>query len=219
MARIRVDDVPIPLRPLFHLYGYGLGLLLYALTFLQRFTVRVRVAGAERLSPGARYIFCAWHESSLLCFQSQMPPRAAIWRGRSQVMMQHPIWYMRPIHVYLWLAGIRRLALGSTGHDGRRAADELVGLLRQGHSTLLLPDGPAGPPKRLRRGVLHIAQASQTPIVPLRLAAKPSAALPSWDRKRIALPFAQLRLEVGAPIDVPSTGLAEAERLLVRALG
>jgi hypothetical protein len=56
--------------------------------------------------------------------------------------MQHPFWFMKPVHLFLRFIGIERIILGSTGHHGQEAADELVTCLRKGCSTVLLPDGP-----------------------------------------------------------------------------
>jgi hypothetical protein len=38
----------------------------------------------------------------------------------------HPSWYMKPINVCMRLVGIDRIILGSTGHGGRAAAEQLV---------------------------------------------------------------------------------------------
>lgn len=219
MIPYRVDTAPALVRPLLEAYGYVFASLLYASFVLLRWTVRVEIEGGENLSAGANYIFCLWHESIPICFLSLLPPRAALWRGRYYSWMQHPTWYMRPIHVLLRYVGVRRLALGSTGHGGRQAAEELVRHLEQGFSTVLLPDGPGGPPRLLKHGVLHIAWASGVPIVPLRLSASRTVRWPAWDRKQFALPFSRIRIRIDVPIRVSGDTLDEAERRLVRALG
>ena len=53
--------------------------------------------------------------------------------------MQHPLWYMKPIHVVLGCIGVERIVLGSTGYHGREAARTLVEYLRAGYSTALSP--------------------------------------------------------------------------------
>jgi lysophospholipid acyltransferase (LPLAT)-like uncharacterized protein len=218
MSPYRVDTVPSLLRPLLEVYGYAFASLMYAYLVLLRWTVRVEIEGAENLSAGANYIFCLWHESVPICFLSLLPPRAVLWRGRHFSWMQHPSLYMKPIHVLLRCVGVRRLALGSTGHGGRHAAEELVHHLGQGFSTVLLPDGPGGPPRVLKHGVLHIASASGVPIVPLRLSASRTIRWPAWDRKQFPLPFSRLRIRIGLPIRVSGDTLDEAERRLLEAL-
>ncbi len=219
MTEYRVDSLPLALRPLVWLYGYGLGLAWYAYYLVQRLTTRVRIEGAERIDPTASLIFCHWHGMIPLNFQCSVPRIPRVLAGRPHVSMQHPLWFMKAVHVMLRLMGVKQLALGSTGHEGRHAADELVGYLRSGYSTMLFPDGPAGPPRVLKRGVLHIAAQSGVPIVPLRLEATRCVTLNTWDSKQFPLPFSTIRIRIGAPIAVPAGELERAERELTAALG
>jgi len=82
--------------------------------------------------------------------------------------MQHPFWFMKPIHLFLRFTGVKRIILGSTGHSGREAAEEVVEYLKKGYSTVLLPDGPSGPPFVAKKGLFHISLQSQVSIVPMQ---------------------------------------------------
>ena len=217
--RYRVDTVPLAWRPVFYLCGFGFGFLLYAYFLLQRLTVAVEVEGKENLTADSNYIFCQWHDSVPLAFQINVPRLRSYMRQRPHAWMQHPSWYMKPIHVLLGLIGVEKIVLGSTGHRGRQAADELVELLRRGYSTVVLPDGPGGPPRMLKRGVLHMALQSRVLIVPLRVTASRYVRSKSWDRKRHPLPFSRVKLHVAAPIRVTEGTFQEAELELIRALG
>ncbi len=219
LTRYRVDTVPVLLLPAFYLYGYGLGLLLFAYYAVQRATIRLRVAGGDSLAETANYIFCHWHGCTPLSLQSNVLSLASFLGQRPHVWMQHPSWYMKPIHVLLGLIGVKRIVLGSTGHGGREAADELVDYLRAGYSTVLLPDGPSGPARVLRKGILHIALASGVPIVPLSVTASRCVRTRSWDRKQHPVPFSTLRVQVGRPISVTETTFREAEVHVSAALG
>lgn len=216
---MRVDTVPIPLRPLLSLYGHGVATALALHYLVQRPTMRVVLDGQAHLTPGAHYVFCHWHEAISLLFQASLPRLPRSLRGAPHAWMQHPLWYMKPIHCFLRMIGVREIVLGSTGHDGRGAADALVDLLRAGYSTLILPDGPAGPPRELKKGVLHVARQARIPIVPLRLRASRCYRARTWDRKLQALPFSTLRISIGAPITVIEAGFAEAADTLTAALG
>lgn len=210
-ARHRVDNVPWPLRPLFWLYSYGLGLSLFALRWAWRRLVRVRWENAATLGPGG-HIFCAWHENVVAYFISPLLPEQQAW-------MNHPDWYMEPVYVMMRCLGIRRMFLGSTGHGGREAADQLAVALAQGASTMLFVDGPAGPAFELKRGALHLAAQTGLPLVPLRYRFSRSFRLCTWDRKRFPLPFSTLRVSCGEPLRVQADRLDEAERALLAALG
>jgi lysophospholipid acyltransferase (LPLAT)-like uncharacterized protein len=126
----RVDTVPTILKPFFLLYGYGVGLALYMYYLVQRPTITFKVAGADRVGHNAPYIFCLWHSSVPLALQWFVPhfPSPLDWHPHA--LMQHPLWYMKPIQVIVRLIGVKRIILGSAGHEGRHAADELIEYLR-----------------------------------------------------------------------------------------
>ena len=84
---------------------------------------------------------------------------------------------------------------------------------------MVLPDGPAGPARVLKRGILYLALASQVPIVPLRITASRSVTLSTWDHKQYPLPFSRLRIQVGDAIAVTGESFAQAEHDLNQALG
>jgi lysophospholipid acyltransferase (LPLAT)-like uncharacterized protein len=120
---------------------------------------------------------------------------------------------MKPFHIVMKLMGIR-LLLGSGGEEGRKAANDLVDLLRQGWSTVISPDGPQGPQGVLKRGVLHIALQSGVPILPVRFVAPRTFALPSWDKKSLPLPFSIITVVLGEPIIVSESNFEEAAKLI-----
>jgi lysophospholipid acyltransferase (LPLAT)-like uncharacterized protein len=209
--RYRVDDVPLLLRPAFLLYGYACGGALRTYLDFVHKTSRIVIDGEEHLAGSTNHIFCHWHEAAFI-YPATFP------RLQSQVWLQHPSWYMLPIHVVLRLGGVKDIILGSTGNSGRAAADALVAALRGGASTVMLPDGPYGPPHVLRKGALHVSLQSGVPIIPLRLQATRFARLPGWDRKQLPLPFGTLRARFGAPIAVQAETLEADTVRLARAL-
>ncbi len=218
-SRYRVDNVPLVLRLPLLVYGYVLGLLWFAGLLLLRLSVAVRVTGIQNLSADANYIFCQWHESGPLSLQGWIPRLPAYLRHRPHVWMQHPAWYTKPVGVLLNLIGVRRVVLGSTGHGGRGAADELVAYLKKGYSTMIAPDGPRGPARTLKKGVLHMALQSGVPIVPLRIGATKCLRSKSWDRKMQPLPFSTIHVVVGSPMVVTTSTFEEASEALTHALG
>ena len=79
----------------------------------------------------------------------------------------------------------------------------LVDAYRNGRSLAVLPDGPRGPRYIAKPGAVHLAKATGAPIYPLAYAASRAWRLKSWDRLIVPKPFARLRTEIGAPLDVP----------------
>jgi lysophospholipid acyltransferase (LPLAT)-like uncharacterized protein len=209
--RYSVDGVPLALRAPFYGYGYSLGIGLRAYLDLVHHTSTIEQLGREHLAASSNHIFCYWHEAAFLY-------PAVFHRVRDHALLQHPPWYMKPIHVFVALSGAR-LILGSSGHRGHKAAAALVGALREGHSTVILPDGPYGPLHALRKGILHIALQSGVPIVPLRFALTRFRRLGGWDRKIIPLPFGRIRVTYADSIRVEPNRLEEAAARVTMGLG
>lgn len=219
LVSIRTDTAPTALRPVLAAYGYTLAAACYAWCLVQRVTLKIEIRGAEHVETQRGYIFCHWHGAIPLMLQCSVPRMPGVLRGRPHAWMQHPLWYMKTVHVFIRLIGVRRIVLGSTGHDGRKAADELAALLRAGYSTFVFPDGPAGPRQTLHRGVLHLSAQTGVPIVPIRLDASRAISARTWDRKQVPLPFSTIRMSIGRAIVVEPGRLEQAAQRLLMALG
>ena len=148
-----------------------------------------------------------------------MPLIPAVLDRASQAWMQHPVWYMKPIHVLLRLMGVKKIILGSTGHSGRDAAELLADDLRKGYSTVLNPDGPHGPAFVLKKGILHLSLKSGVPVVALRFSSSSFHELKTWDRKKFACPFSTIEIKFGTPIHVTNDNFEYAHDLIERELG
>lgn len=205
--RYRVDDVPWFWRPFWLAWSWLLAVVFGALLAVLHATCRIRIEGSENLSPGANYIYSYWHRGLGLWF-------IAFLRGHAgHVWLQHPAAYMKPVHLVLRWMRVRML-LGSSGEEGRSAAETLAELVRDGASTVITPDGPKGPPQVLKKGVLHIAAGSGVPVVPVRLSASPAIPLPSWDGKRLPLPFSRIVVTFAPPVHVTPETFDRAAREL-----
>ena len=169
-------------------------------------TCRIRFEDEQNHIGRENYIYSLWHESWFLYF-------AVFARShRRHVWLQHPDAYMKPVHVALRLAGIRIL-LGSGGEEGREAARELVTCLRSGSSTTISPDGPHGPCRVLKKGVLHLSRDSGVPILPLHLSAS-RVIHAGWDRKAIPFPWSTISVVYGSPISVTEDNFERAGQAL-----
>jgi lysophospholipid acyltransferase (LPLAT)-like uncharacterized protein len=219
LSRYQVDKVPLIIRPQFYLYGYGLGLFLFFFFLILRLTTKVKISGSEKLRKNPNHIFCLWHSFVPMALLSATPLIPIVLDRAPQVWMQHPIWYMKPIHVLLSFMGVKKIIMGSSGHSGREAAEQLVYHLRQGCSTVLNPDGPHGPALVLKKGILHLSLKSRVPIVALRLTASSFCELNTWDRKKLAYPFSTIEIKIGDPIHITNENFEYAHDLIERELG
>ena len=210
-SRYLVDDVPPLLRPFHNAFSYTFALVIFLYARLVYFTSKVEGIGREQIEESSNRIYCYWHLFSPLAM-------AAFFRPRRHVWMQHPGWLNKHMHVVVRLFGVK-VVLGSTGHGGRAAADEITEHLKKGYSTVVFPDAPRGPPYVLKDGVLHMSLQSGVPIAPVRFRVSRYVKLSGWDRKRVPLPFGAVRVEFKEPVQVTEANFDEARERLVDALG
>ena len=88
-----------------------------------------------------------------------------------------------------------RVVRGSSSAGGREAMWDLRAVVRRHRSCpILVPDGPRGPARRLKRGILVLARASGAPVLAMGFAPDRRWRLNSWDRMIIPRPFTRVRL-------------------------
>jgi lysophospholipid acyltransferase (LPLAT)-like uncharacterized protein len=211
--------VPARLRIPFLVYGHVFGWLWYTYILLLRLTLKVRVTGAENVPNGSNFILCQWHETGPLAIETWAPRLPAYLRQRPHAWIVHSDWYTKPVWIVLSLVGVDQLVSASRGNGRRAAAEEIVSYLKKGYSTFVTPDGPKGPARSLKKGVLHMAEQSGVPILPVRISADRCYRTDSWDQKMQPLPFSTIHVDVGAPIEVTSSTFDESIEALATALG
>lgn len=192
----RVDNIPLLLKPFFLFYSYSLAATLYSIQAFLYLTCRIEKQGEEHPAPHINHIYATWHENLMPYFIVYIRYR------EPYAWINHPLWFMKPVHIILNWMGMKKLFLGSSGHGGREAMLNVVEHLKQGYNTMINPDGPAGPPKILKQGVLEMSKLSGVPVVPVRFELSRSFRLGAWDRKRIPIPFSTIRVVYGKAVAV-----------------
>jgi len=193
MQKYTVHNIPIWLQPLFQLYGW-IGALGFAfLNFLFRTLCRIEYAGKEHIEHTPNHIFCLWHENLPLFFM------AHAYFHKPNIWLTFPLWFMKPVHVMKKNIGIRELAYGASGHDGKAALQQVLARLKEGWSTFVAPDGPKGPNKVAKDGVLIMSLKTGVPIIPMRFQLEKEWRLSTWDKKRYPVFFSKLTVIYGEP--------------------
>jgi lysophospholipid acyltransferase (LPLAT)-like uncharacterized protein len=164
---------------------------------LWMFTMRVRLVSADgRRHPvdpqEDRYIYAFWHEGLLAPLATRPKIRVLISQHTDgEVIAQ--------ICERLGIGVIR----GSTARGGCQA---LLGMIRQPDESTHLgitPDGPRGPRRELKAGVVMIASQSGLAIVPAGIGFVRAWRCSSWDRFVLPCPGSTMVGVVGEPIAVP----------------
>jgi lysophospholipid acyltransferase (LPLAT)-like uncharacterized protein len=157
------------------------------------------------------HVFLLWHEALL----------PLLWQHRGQgisivVSEAREGRYLADFAASL---GYRSL-YGSSTRGGARALLGAVRELQAGHAVAFTPDGPRGPRRELKPGVVVAAQRGGAVIVPVHAEADRAWRLHSWDRFMIPKPLAPVWITYGHPFAVApgETGLAEGLERAVAAL-
>ena len=205
---LRVDNMPLLLQPGFNLWGESAGLSLYASMLAVRRSLSIKITGLDALGVQPA-IFVIWHENLMPLFLT-MP---SLNHHRRQIWMNHPLWYMKPVHVFLRYLGVNEICLGSTGHQGQAALSELAQrMVTSSASTSMAVDGPKGPAYQLRKGCLYLARDTGYPLVPVCFSLSDGFRLPfNWDRKWWPKHGTEMTVHLGTPIHITAeTNLALA---------
>jgi lysophospholipid acyltransferase (LPLAT)-like uncharacterized protein len=142
---------------------------------------------------GEAYLFVLWHEALL----------PLLWRHRKQdisivVSEARDGQYLAD---YAQAIGYR-LVRGSSTRGAARALLGAVRELKAGHPVAFTPDGPRGPRRELKPGVVAAAQRANVLILPIHAVAEPAWRFNSWDRFMLPKPFARVRIVYGRPFRV-----------------
>ncbi|MFQ5689575.1 MAG: lysophospholipid acyltransferase family protein [Gemmatimonadota bacterium] len=92
---------------------------------------------------------------------------------------------------------------GSSGHGGSAGLRRMIHVGRQGRPLAFTPDGPTGPSRICKPGIVKVAAATGLPVIPVGLAASPAWSLSSWDRFLVPAPLATVYLSYGRPLRIP----------------
>jgi len=113
-----------------------------------------------------------------------------------------------------------RLVRGSSTRGGTRALLAAVRELEAGEVLAVTPDGPRGPRRQIKPGVLAAAQRSGTVVLPVHAEAEAAWRLNSWDRFCVPKPFSRIRVAYGSPfgVELGEAGLAAAQARAVAAM-
>lgn len=89
---------------------------------------------------------------------------------------------------------------GSSRRGGLRGMIEIIQAIKNGSDVAFAIDGPTGPPRISKPGILLISQRTDAVIVPIASWAVPNFKLSTWDRTLIPFPFSKACIVFGEPI-------------------
>jgi lysophospholipid acyltransferase (LPLAT)-like uncharacterized protein len=100
---------------------------------------------------------------------------------------------------------------GSSTRGGSAGLRAMIRAASEGHPIAFTPDGPRGPARKCKPGVIKAAAESGLPIIPVGAWATPARRLDSWDGFVVPGPLATIFVSYGEPISVPATAEADLD--------
>jgi lysophospholipid acyltransferase (LPLAT)-like uncharacterized protein len=100
-------------------------------------------------------------------------------------------------------AGFRAVR-GSSSRGGKRAVLTLLDRMKREPGSLcgIAADGPRGPAREAKKGIVFLAKHTGAPIFPLRCGARRRILNRSWDQTQLPLPFNELIFRCSEPVSV-----------------
>ena len=90
---------------------------------------------------------------------------------------------------------------GSSKEQGDIAYKSMIRCLQNSGTILFItPDGPTGPPKIPKLGIIRAAQATQSAIIPTSVFSSRRWGFTNWDTFYLEKPFGKIYIEYGNPI-------------------
>ena len=95
-----------------------------------------------------------------------------------------------------------KMVRGSSKEKGSEAYKSMLRLIKNSNRSLLFitPDGPSGPPKVPKKGIIRLAQNTNAGIIPIRVNYTRSWGFKNWDTFYLAKPFGAISIEYGQAI-------------------
>jgi lysophospholipid acyltransferase (LPLAT)-like uncharacterized protein len=174
-------------------------------------TWRIRSEGPDpRLVPGhdAAEVAAFWHRNVLIASYCYRDQRFSVAVSRSRDGGR--------ITALLTALGYKQPPRGSSTRGGAAALRELLNLVRDGTTVSIQPDGPQGPARVAKIGVVTLARLAERPITPVGFSARPCLRFRSWDGTLLPLPFARVVCRYGEALKVPG-GADDEEEERIRA--
>jgi lysophospholipid acyltransferase (LPLAT)-like uncharacterized protein len=163
-----------------------LGFLLFLAITVYRATLRMSIVGEEHRqavrAKGKKPLHAIWHQ--------RMVGGILAHRGEGYVTMASRSEDGTIIATFLRYWGFAA-ARGSSSRGGDVASADFLERLKTAPGGALTPDGPRGPARRCKRGILVLAQQGNALVLPSSSSSSRPRFLDSWDRFLVPLPFSR----------------------------
>lgn len=173
-----------------------LGVLVFLAISLWKATLRITIVGEEHRqairAKGKKPLHAIWHQ--------RMVGGILAHRGEGYVTMASKSEDGEIIATFLKYWGFVA-ARGSSSRGGDVASAEFLEALKTAPGGALTPDGPRGPARTCKRGILALAEQGNGLVLPSSSSSSNPRFLNSWDRFLMPLPFSRCVVVFGPPLE------------------
>ena len=163
-----------------------LGVLVFLAITVYRWTLHLTIVGEEHRqairAKGKKPLHAIWHQ--------RMVGGILAHRGQGYVTMASQSEDGEIIATFLKYWGFPA-ARGSSSRGGEVASADFLEALKAAPGGALTPDGPRGPARRCKRGILVLAEQGNALVLPSSSSSSRLRFLNSWDRFLFPLPFSR----------------------------
>lgn len=149
-------------------------------------TLRINISGASDVQKGDPYLITLWHDR---LFTSAVVAKRFTNRPITALISTSKDggWLV----AFFKLMGIKAVR-GSSSKRGAAALVSLTRAVRAGDCAGVTPDGPKGPRRECKTGVVALAKLTQRPFLLMGISYRSAVRLRSWDAFAIPLPFSRV---------------------------
>ena len=180
-----------------NLFLFFLSIPLAILIWLIHKTLRVEIRGLTNISKGFSDdlngpLLAFYHGRQFYMFSLKSPRKLVTLTSLSRDGQLQT-------YILRWF-GIKSVR-GSSSREGARGLLALLRMLKKGYATVVAVDGPRGPARRVRGGIIQLARHTGAPILPMSAAGvKVKIFHKAWDKYQLPKPFSQIVVVVDEPI-------------------
>lgn len=193
---------------------YGVARFLH-LTYRFRFVGIENLEAAKKLGSSGGYLLGIWHQNLLSGILAQTGLHYVVIVSRSKDA--EPVAYTCRKLGHKVMRGSSRK--GNVDKGGKAAKEEMIEVLKTGIPGSVTVDGPKGPDKVVKAGIIDMAKKSGTPLVAYASIPKSYWEFNSWDKFRLPKPFTKIVISYGDPLLVPADVSKEAFEELAKKHG
>jgi len=176
--------------------------IIFALVYIYAKTLRVQLEGHENvqkhLENGGRIIFSGWHQR---LFGGFFIPPLFKWSPCIMISQSRDGDFISKIVQHTGWIPVR----GSSSRGGMKALRTMVKKVTENHIGAHIVDGPTGPPRVIKPGLISLAHNSHAAICPGIVSYSNAWIFNSWDHFMVPKPFSRVLFRFGAIFTLPET--------------